>query len=109
MKVLKTGGLLFVQTYQTFPLHAYPFDYVRFSQEALSGLFGRKMEFCVRTCYQFPGRVYSARDINAFNFHGYFKRTVFGNKVAPLLSNTSTNSREVRPGLWAASLEMLIF
>jgi len=33
MKALKIGGILFIQTHQTFPLHSYPYDYCRFSQE----------------------------------------------------------------------------
>lgn len=38
--VLRTGGLLYVQTHQTFPIHGYPDDYYRFSREALEDLFG---------------------------------------------------------------------
>lgn len=33
--VVKPGGLVYVQTHQTFPLHGYPNDYFRFSTEAL--------------------------------------------------------------------------
>jgi SAM-dependent methyltransferase len=47
MKALKIGGVLFIQTHHTFPLHAYPYDYFRFSREALSGLFGSTMGFRV--------------------------------------------------------------
>lgn len=36
--MLKPGGLLFVQTHQTFPLHFYPNDYFRFSSDALKVL-----------------------------------------------------------------------
>jgi SAM-dependent methyltransferase len=39
VKILKPGGVIFVATHQTFPLHAYAFDYFRFSIEALEGLF----------------------------------------------------------------------
>lgn len=34
-EVLKPGGVLYLQTHQTFPLHGYPNDYFRFSIEAL--------------------------------------------------------------------------
>lgn len=34
-QVLHPGGVLFIQTHQTFPLHGYPHDYFRFSKEAL--------------------------------------------------------------------------
>ena len=33
--VLKAGGVLFVHTHQTFPIHGYPSDYFRFSTQAL--------------------------------------------------------------------------
>ena len=35
---LKIGGRLFIQTHQTFHLHAYPSDYFRFSTEALAAM-----------------------------------------------------------------------
>jgi len=41
-KCLNMGGLVFVQTCHTFPLHSYPFDYFRFSREALSACFGTR-------------------------------------------------------------------
>jgi hypothetical protein len=40
LKALKVGGVLFVQTHQSFPLHGYPFDYFRFSREALAASSG---------------------------------------------------------------------
>lgn len=36
--VVRPGGLVYVQTHQTFPLHGYPSDYFRFSKEALAGI-----------------------------------------------------------------------
>jgi len=71
MKVLKIGGVLFLQTHQSFPLHSYPFDYFRFSREALAGLFGTKMGFkVISTSYQIPVSLYSPhaldRDCPAF-------------------------------------------
>lgn len=37
-RVVRPGGLVYVQTHQTFPLHGYPSDYFRFSKEALAGI-----------------------------------------------------------------------
>lgn len=34
-QMLNPGGLLYIQTHQTFPLHGYPDDYFRFSTQAL--------------------------------------------------------------------------
>lgn len=36
--VVRPGGLVYVQTHQTFPLHGYPSDFFRFSKEALAVL-----------------------------------------------------------------------
>lgn len=39
LKILKPGGLFFVSTHQTFPVHGYPEDHFRFSDKALDTLF----------------------------------------------------------------------
>jgi SAM-dependent methyltransferase len=58
MKALKIGGLLFIQTHQTYPVHGAPHDYFRFSREALSGLFGTGMGFrVIETDYEFPANI----------------------------------------------------
>ena len=55
MKALKVGGQIYVQTHQSFPLHGYPNDYFRFSQDALASLFGTRMGFeVIATNYDFP-------------------------------------------------------
>jgi SAM-dependent methyltransferase len=60
MKALKIGGLLFIQTHQTYPVHGAPYDYFRFSREALSGLFGTQMGFRgIATDYEFPANINS--------------------------------------------------
>jgi SAM-dependent methyltransferase len=60
MKVLKVGGLLFIQTHQAYPVHGAPYDYFRFSREALAGLFGTKMGFrVIETDYEFPASINS--------------------------------------------------
>lgn len=38
-RVLKPGGLLYVATHQSFPLHGYPSDFFRFSDAALALIF----------------------------------------------------------------------
>lgn len=58
MKTLKIGGLLFIQTHQTYPVHGAPYDYFRFSREALSGLYGTRMGFkVIDTIYEFPAAI----------------------------------------------------
>lgn len=43
MKILTVGGIIFIQTHQTYPLHGYKYDYYRFSREALKSIFSSKM------------------------------------------------------------------
>ena len=51
LKCLKVGGVILIQTHQTYPLHGYPFDYYRFSREALEGEFNPKMNCKIVTSY----------------------------------------------------------
>jgi SAM-dependent methyltransferase len=44
-RVLKPGGLLFVMSHQTFPMHGEPWDYFRFSTRAWRGLFNKRTGF----------------------------------------------------------------
>jgi len=43
MKMLNIGGIIYIQTHQTYPLHGYKYDYYRFSREALKSIFSKKM------------------------------------------------------------------
>jgi SAM-dependent methyltransferase len=82
MKALRVGGVVFIQTHQSFPLHAYPYDYFRFSREALAGLFGTQMGFHVRaTDYYFPVRLYSPHDPGGKNNPAFLNVRLFGEKI----------------------------
>jgi hypothetical protein len=84
MKALKVGGVLYVQTHQTFPLHGYPNDYFRFSRDALASLFGTQMGFeVVATNHDFPARVYSRRDRTSHLSAAFLNTTLWGEKGAP--------------------------
>jgi hypothetical protein len=83
MKALRIGGLIFVQTHQTFPLHAHPYDYFRFSREALAGLFGTKMGFdVIATDYEFPVKLYSDRERGVTEMLSYLNVRLYGEKTA---------------------------
>lgn len=82
MKTLKIGGILFIQTHQSFPIHGVPNDYFRFSREALEGLFGTKMGFrVIATDYEFPTRMFSPEDLT-FLMKSYVNVRLFGEKIA---------------------------
>jgi SAM-dependent methyltransferase len=83
MKALKIGGILFIQTHQTFPLHSYPYDYFRFSREALAGLFGTRMGFRVHaTDYEFPARVLTFREQTISQQPSFLNVRLYGEKIA---------------------------
>lgn len=84
MKSLKVGGVLYVQTHQSFPLHGYPYDYFRFSQEALASLFGTEMGFEVMaTNNDFPARIFSRRVEDLHRLPAFLNTTLWGEKRAP--------------------------
>jgi hypothetical protein len=84
MKALKVGGLVFVQTHQSFPLHAYPYDYFRFSREGLASLFGTTMGFeVVETGYDFPAQIFSRREAHSHRQPAFLNTTLWGRKHAP--------------------------
>lgn len=84
MRTLRVGGLVFIQTHQTFPLHAFPHDYFRFSREGLAGLFGTKMGFEVlETEYQFPAEIHALESPDAKNAESFLNVVLLGRKVQP--------------------------
>lgn len=81
MKALRVGGLLFIQTHQSIPIHNYPADYYRFTCEGLAGLFGTKMGFTVlATDYEYPVRIFSLRDRQSQLFPAYLNVRLTGEK-----------------------------
>lgn len=83
LKVLKVGGVLFVHTHQSFPLHAHPHDYFRFSREALASCFGTKMGFCViATDYEYPARIVGRHDPRAALSPAFMYVRMVGEKLA---------------------------
>jgi Methyltransferase domain len=84
MKSLKVGGAVYIQTVQSFPLHAFPSDYFRFSQEALASLFGTRMGVeVVATNYDFPVRLYARRVPGLQRFPAFLNSTLWGEKRGP--------------------------
>ncbi len=84
MKALRVGGLLFVQTHQTFPLHAYPYDYFRFSREAMAGLFEARMGFQVlENDYEYRSRIHSPHAEGVDHGMAFLNVCLFGEKTGP--------------------------
>jgi len=82
MKALKIGGVLFIQTHHTYPFHSCPYDYFRFSREALAGLFGTKMGFRVFAAdYEFPARILNPRVPSIAYEPAYLNVRLYGEKI----------------------------
>jgi hypothetical protein len=57
-KTLKVGGLVFIQSHPSWPLHDEPWDFFRFSKESWRGLFNGFTGFeLVDTAYELPANV----------------------------------------------------
>jgi SAM-dependent methyltransferase len=83
MKALKIGGLAFIHTHHTFPLHNYPYDYFRFSREALAGLFGETMGFRVLGAdYEYPARIFARHDHHTTGGAAFLYVRLYGEKTA---------------------------
>lgn len=66
-RVLKPGGLLYVATHQTFPIHGYPYDYFRFSDMAMKVLFGPPLFSYVEAEYQYPAVITPPKQVTRWN------------------------------------------
>ena len=65
--VLRPGGLVYVATHQTFPLHGYPHDYFRFSREALAGIFDDAGFVIVDGGYTYPATITPPAEVDRWN------------------------------------------
>ena len=83
MKVLSINGVLFIQTHQSFPIHAYPYDYFRFSKQALEGLFGAKMGVeIIESSYEFPCSIVSSADKFGALHEAYLNSCIVVKKIS---------------------------
>lgn len=83
IKTLKKGGILFLQTHQTFPLHSFPYDYFRFTIDGIQSLFGTKMGFDILKCeYEFPSIIHSEVFEYGFCTESFLNVLLFGEKVS---------------------------
>jgi hypothetical protein len=65
--VVKPGGLVYVQTHQTFPIHGYPSDYFRFSDKALRLLMEDAGLEVLLASYTYPCQIIPPREVTRWN------------------------------------------
>ena len=73
-RVLAPGGFCYIATHQTFPLHAYPSDFFRFSREALSLIFSDAGLRIVDVAYEHRSQIVLPRALLAGSAHGSWNR-----------------------------------
>lgn len=66
-RVLKTGGMVYVLTHQTFPIHGYPNDYFRFSTSAMEILFGLPLFTNTKSFYLFPCNIVPPKSVTRWD------------------------------------------
>jgi SAM-dependent methyltransferase len=66
-RVLKPGGLLYVATHHTFPVHGYPSDYGRWTDNGLEGLFDKPLWKNQMTSMSFPCTINPDAKIDNWN------------------------------------------
>lgn len=88
-KVLKPGGLLFINTLHTFPLHEKPWDFWRFSEEAWTVLLNRWTGFeIIHKNMEFPCKVMPASEVPEWgiNHEAYLLSNVLARKTGEYLA-----------------------
>lgn len=66
-RVLKPGGLLYVATHQTFPIHGYPSDYCRWTDKGLEGLFDAPIWHSQVSALSYPCTIVPNQKITNWN------------------------------------------
>ncbi len=90
-RILAPGGVCYISTHQTFPLHGYPKDFFRFSTDALSLIFSDaglevlSVGYAHRTKIIIPPQLLAESHLDAWNkeFPSYALVTVTARKSLP--------------------------
>ncbi len=87
-RVLSTGGLVFVGTHQTFPVHEAPWDFWRYSDRAWHSLFNRATGFeIIRTALGQPADIVPHATLASVtgidNQPAYLTSSVLARKIGP--------------------------
>lgn len=77
-RVLKPGGICFVMTHQCFPIHGYPQDFFRYTEQGLVSVLSTGGMEKVATGYQYPAKLDPGIEVERWNANA----PVFLNVVA---------------------------
>lgn len=65
--VVRPGGLVYVQTHQTFPIHGYPEDFYRFSDKAMAVMMRDADLEVLHTAYTYPCQIVPPAEVTRWN------------------------------------------
>lgn len=66
-EVVRPGGLVYVQTHQTFPIHGYPSDFWRFTTGALRVIMEDAGLTVVHAAYMYPAKIIPPAEVTRWN------------------------------------------
>lgn len=66
-RVVKSGGILYVATHFAFPVHGYPSDYSRWTDEGLKALFDEPEWHSQEANYSYPCVIKPPQEVKAWN------------------------------------------
>lgn len=66
-RVLRPGGLAYIATHQSFPLHGYPSDYTRWSSHGLTVLFEDAGLVVIEVGYAYPCKIIPPAEVTRWN------------------------------------------
>lgn len=66
-RVLKPGGILYVATHFTFPVHGYPSDYGRWTDEGIKALFDEPLFHSQQASLTFPATITPPPEVTRWN------------------------------------------
>lgn len=67
LRVLRPGGILWVATHQTFPIHGYPHDYMRWTDEGIRSMFEWGGFDVLCTELQYPCIITPPKEVTRWN------------------------------------------
>lgn len=66
-RVLRPGGIVHIETHQTFPVHGFPSDYFRFSDRAMRVIAEDAGLVVVDACYNYPAKIIPPKSVTRWN------------------------------------------
>lgn len=78
--LLNEGGLIFIHSVNCFPIHSFPFDYWRYTIEALEAVLVDAGFKIIDSAYQFPAKIESVESPTLINYPAYLNVCVIGKK-----------------------------